>query len=44
MKSDIWIFSKIYREVQVTLKSGKNEEYFIWKRFHVYGNISLISP
>ena len=48
-KSDfdkIWYlgsFRKSVEKIQVSLKSGKNNEYFTWRRFDIYGNISLNS-
>jgi hypothetical protein len=44
MKFDIWaFFFKTVGKVQVPFKSGKNNEYFTCKRFHIYDNISLNS-
>jgi hypothetical protein len=36
-------FRKSVEKIQVSLKSGKNNEYFTWRRFHIYENISLNS-
>ena len=43
---EIWyfrLFRKPVEKIQVSLKSDKNNGYFIWRRFHIYDNISLIS-
>jgi hypothetical protein len=43
---DIWclnIFRKSVENVQVALKSDKNNGYFMWRRMNNYGNISLNS-
>jgi hypothetical protein len=39
-----WFFSffwKSVEEIQISLKPDKNNEYFTWKRFQFYDNISL---
>jgi hypothetical protein len=36
------LFSKICLENSVSLTSDKNNRYLTWRRFHIYGNISLI--
>ena len=36
-------FRKCFHEMQVSLKSDKNNGYFTCRRFHIYGNISLNS-
>jgi hypothetical protein len=33
---DIWVFSKICREVQVSLKSDKNNGYFTWRQMYIF--------
>ena len=42
----IWylnIFWKAIENIQVSLKTDKNNGYFIWKTAHIYHNISFIS-
>ena len=34
-------FLKMCQEIQVLLKSDKNNGYFTWRRFHMYDNMSL---
>jgi hypothetical protein len=34
-------FRKFVERVKFTLKSCKNEEHFVWRRFYIYDNISL---
>jgi hypothetical protein len=44
--NEIWylsIFRKSVKEIEVWLIFDKNEEYFTWRRFHIYDNISLNS-
>jgi hypothetical protein len=36
-------FRKSVERIQVSLKSDKNNRYFRWRRFPIYGNISLHS-
>ena len=36
MKFDIWDFLGTVEKIQVSLKSNKNNEYFTWRRFHIY--------
>ena len=36
-------FRKSVEEIQLPLKSDKNNGYFTWRRFHIYNNISLNS-
>jgi hypothetical protein len=36
-------FSKYVEKIQAWLTFDKNVEYFIWKRMHIYNNISLNS-
>ena len=36
-------FRKIFQQIQVSLKSEKNNGYFTWRRKYVYDNISLHS-
>ena len=44
MKFDIWAsFWKSVSKIQVCLKSDYSNGYFMWKRFHIYGNITLNS-
>ena len=44
MKLDIWNFlKKSVEQIQVSIKSDKNNGYFTWRRFHIYHNISLNS-
>jgi hypothetical protein len=42
---EIWyeLFRKSVEKIQVLLKFDKNNGYFIWRHFHIYDNISLIS-
>jgi hypothetical protein len=42
---DIWIyiFRKSVEEIQVLLKSNKNNRYFTWEPIHIFDHISLIS-
>jgi hypothetical protein len=43
---ETWYFSffrKCVENIQVSLKSDKNNWYFTWRRFHIYDNISLNS-
>jgi hypothetical protein len=46
MDSDeIWylrLFQKAVEKIQVSLKSDKNNGYFMLRRFHIYDSISLI--
>jgi hypothetical protein len=37
------VFQRSVEEIQVSLKSDKNNGYFTWRRFHIYHNISLNS-
>ena len=42
----IWylsLFQKPVDQIQILLKSDKSKEYFTWKLFHIYNNISLNS-
>jgi hypothetical protein len=42
----IWyliLFRKSVEKIHVSLKSDKNNGYFTWTCFHIYGNISLSS-
>ena len=42
MKFNIWEFlQKSVQKIQVSLKPDKNDWYFTWKSFHIYGNISM---
>jgi hypothetical protein len=34
-------FKKSVEKIQVSLKSDKNNWYFTWRRFHIYGSIML---
>jgi hypothetical protein len=44
LKFDIWVFfENISRKFPVLLKSGKNNEYIIWRPMSIYDNISLSS-
>ena len=36
------VFRKSVEKIKILLKSGKNNGYFIWRRFHICDNISLI--
>jgi len=36
-------FSKIFEEIQVSLKSDKNNGYFSWRPMYIYDHISLFS-
>ena len=36
------LFRKSVENIQVSLKSDKNNGYFTLRRFHIYDNISLI--
>jgi hypothetical protein len=36
-------FRKTVEKIQVYLKSDKNNGHFLWRRFHIYDNISLNS-
>jgi len=38
MKTYIWVFSKIFRKNHVSLKSDKNDGYFIRRRVYIYNN------
>jgi hypothetical protein len=38
------IFRKSVDKITISLKSDKNNGYFIWRRFHLYDNISIIPP
>ena len=35
------LFRKFVEKIQISLKSDKNNGYFMWRRFHVYDNIAL---
>jgi hypothetical protein len=37
------IFRKSVEKIQVSIKSNKSNEYFTWRRFHIYDSISLKS-
>jgi hypothetical protein len=44
MKFYIWaFFENLSRKFKVSLKSDKNNGCFTWRRFHIYGDISLNS-
>jgi hypothetical protein len=44
IKLNIWAFFRKYVEkIQVSLKSDKNNGYFIWRRFDIFDDISLNS-
>jgi len=44
VKFDIWVFFETSVEkIQISLKSDKNEGYFIWRLIYVFDHISLIS-
>ena len=43
MKFDIWVFLKNLEEIQVLLKSDKNNRYFTWRRVYIWDNILLES-
>ena len=36
---EIW-YSRVFRKIQVSLKSDKNNGYLAWRSFHIYHNIS----
>jgi hypothetical protein len=43
---EIWylgVFQKTVEEIQVSLKSNKNNRYFLWKPIDFFDHISLIS-
>jgi hypothetical protein len=43
---EIWhfsIFQKCVQKIQVSLKSGKNNEYFTWRTTYIFYHISLIT-
>jgi len=44
MKFCIWVFfEKPVKKTQVSLQSGKNNEYFTWRSIHFFDHISLSS-
>ena len=44
MKFYTWVyFEKSLEEIQVSLKSNKNNGYFIWEQIYISDNISLSS-
>jgi len=44
VKFDIWLFfQKPIKEIQVFLKSGKNNGHFTWRPMYIYDTISLSS-
>ena len=36
------LFRKFIEKIQVLWKSDKNDGYFTWRRFHVFGNVQLL--
>jgi len=43
MKLDMCIFSKIGREIQVSLKLNGEKGYFTWRPIHIFDHISFNS-
>ena len=42
-KFGIWVFLRNLEEIQVLLKSDKNNRYFTWRRLYIWDNILLDS-
>ena len=43
MKFDVCFFEKSIEEIQFSLKSDKNNGYFIWRPMYIYGDILPLS-